>query len=186
MPLVESKIKALIFSELELSNFLMSFVEQLPRRIQITFGGNPQKATRLLKSLSLVTIVNSSVLANSQTTESFAKSRLRSCKCFDPTKFFAKKSASLGDRFWSNRSFIMRKVQSFLCLQHSSNMQVCLLFPNWGNHQEFLQNSFLKQGSLRHQLQLSAFPLRRVFHFFSRVLMLFFHLATWLLFIQKY
>ncbi|SHJ25289.1 hypothetical protein SAMN05444280_11473 [Tangfeifania diversioriginum] len=137
MPLVESKIKALIFSELELSNFLISFVEQLPRRIQITFGGNPQKAT------------------------------------------------SLGDRFWSNRSFITRKVQSFLCLQHSSNMQVCLLFPNLGNHQEFLQNSFLKQGSLRHQLQLSAFPLRRVSHFFSPVLMLFFHLATWLLFYSK-
>ena len=78
MPLVESDINALIFSILELSNCLMSFVEQLPLRIQITFGGNPKKATRLLKSLSLVTIVNPSVLANSQTIESFAISRLRS------------------------------------------------------------------------------------------------------------
>jgi hypothetical protein len=65
MPLVESKINALIFSILELSNSLMSFVLQLPRRIQITFGGNPKKATRLLKSLSFVTIVNISFFANS-------------------------------------------------------------------------------------------------------------------------
>ncbi len=65
MPLLESKIKALIFSVLELSRFLISFVEQLPLRIQITFGGKPKKATRLLKSLSLVTMVNPSFLANS-------------------------------------------------------------------------------------------------------------------------
>jgi hypothetical protein len=187
MPLIESKIKALIVLILELSNSLMSFVEQLPLRIQITFGGNPQKATRLLKSLSLVTIVNPSALANSQTTESFATSRLRSCKCFEPANVFAKKTVSLGGRFWSNRSFMRRKVQSFLCLQHSSNRQVCLLFPKRESLQVFLQNSFLKRGSSIHQLRLSAFPSRKVYHFFSRVPKLFFHLVTWQhFFVQKY
>jgi hypothetical protein len=99
MPFVESKIKDLIFSILELSNPLISFVEQFPLRIQITFGGNPKNATRLLKSLSLVTIVNPSVLANSQTIELLAISRLRSIKCFDPVNDSAKIRTSLGDRF---------------------------------------------------------------------------------------
>ncbi len=187
MPLVESEIKALIFSMLELSNSLMSFVEQLPLRIQITFGGNQKKATKLLKSLSLVMIVNPSFLANSQTIESLAASRLSSCKCFEPANIYAKKLASLGERFWSNRSFIRRKVQSFLCLLHSSNMQGCHLFPDRENLQEFRQNSFPKQDSLIHQLQLSASPLRRVYRFFSRAPKLFFHLVTWHdNFIQKY
>lgn len=187
MQLVESKIKTLIFSVWELSNSMMSFVEQLPLRIQITFGGNPQKATRLLKSLSLVTIVKPSFWANSQTIESLATSRLRSYKCFEPANVFAKKTASLGERFWSNRSFIRRKVQFSLCLQHSSNRQGCLLFQDMGSLQVSLQNSSLKQDSLIHQLRLSAFPLCRVYHFFSQVPKLFFHLVTWqCFFIQKY
>ena len=185
MPLVESDIKALIISMLELSNSLMSFVVQLPRQFQITFGGNPKKATRLFKSLSFVTIVNISFLANSQTIESLATSRLRSCKCFEHANDFAKKLVSLGERFWSNRSFIRRKVQFFLCLQHSSNRQVYLLFPGRGSLQEFLQNSYLKQGSLTHQLRLFAFPSHRVYHLFSRIPKLFFHLVTWQNFFPK-
>lgn len=88
-------------------------------------------------------------------------------------------SLSLEKRFWSNKRFIRRKVQFFLCLQHSSNRQVYLLLPDRGNHQEFLQNSYLKQDSLIHQLRLSAFPSRRVSHSFSLTLKLFFHLVTW-------
>jgi hypothetical protein len=89
MPLLVSEIKALIFSILAVINSSISFVEQLPLRIQMTFGGNPKKATRLLKSLSLVTIENPSVLANSHTTESLAASRLISCKCFESLNDFA-------------------------------------------------------------------------------------------------
>ena len=187
MPLIESKIKALIVLILEWSNSLMSFEEQLPLRIHITFGGKPKKATRLLKSLSLVTIVNPSVLAYSHTIVSSAESRLSSCRCFDPTNDFAKNPVSLGGKFWSKRSFIRHKVQSFLCLRHSSNRQVCLLFPKRESLQVFLQNSFLKRGSLIHQQRLYAFPSRKVYHFFSRVPKLFFHLVTWQhFFVQKY
>lgn len=99
MSLLVSVINASIISSLELSNIMISFVEQFPRRIQMTFGGNPRKVTRSLKSLSLVTIANPSFLANSQTRESEAYSRLSSCKCFDPTNVPAKKSAGLGDKF---------------------------------------------------------------------------------------
>jgi hypothetical protein len=178
MPLVESIIKASIFSTWELSSSLISLVEQLPFRIQITFGGNPNNATRLLKSLSLVTMVNPSVLANSQTIKSSAISRLRSCRCFDPINIPAKKTVSLGYKFWSNRSFIRHKVQSFLCKLQSLNRQECPLSPDRENLQEFLRNSFPKQGSLKHQLRLSAFPSRKVYHSFFLVPKLFFRLIT--------
>ena len=187
MPLVESKIKALILLILELSNSLMSLVEQLPRRIQITFGGNPQKATRLLKSLSLVTIVNSFDLANSQTEVSDDLSRFWLCKCCDPANELLKYSASFGERFWSNNNFITRKVQFFLCLRHSSNRQEYPPVPNRESLQEFLQNSSRMPNTPGYQQPLSAYPSRKVYHFFSRVPKLFFHLVTWqYFFVQKY
>ncbi len=179
MPLLESKINSLIFSTFELSNSLISAVEQLPLRIQIIFGGNPKKATRLLKSLSLVTIVNPSILANSQTTESSDVSSLKSIICFDPAKVFAKNTASPGDRFWSNKSFIRRKVQFFLCLQHNSNRQECLLFQEMESLPESPQNSFQKRGSPIHQRQLCAYPLHKVCRFFFQAPELFFQVATW-------
>jgi len=187
MPLVESKIKALILSILELSNSLMSLVEQLPRRIQITFGGNPQKATRLLKSLSLVTMVNSFDLANSQTEVSDDLSRFWLCKCCDPANELLKYSASFGERFWSNSNFIMRKVQFFPYLRHNLNMPEYLHAQDRGNHRGFPQNSSRMPNTPGYQQPLSAYPSRKVYHFFSLVPKLFFHLVTWqYFFVQKY
>jgi hypothetical protein len=47
-------------------------VEQLPKRNQITFGGNPKRTLNSGKSASFVTITKPFVLANSQTTKSSA------------------------------------------------------------------------------------------------------------------
>lgn len=108
IPWVEFKIKACILPIWKWNNSLMSFVEQLPSPIQITFGRNPQKA----KSLAL--------------------SRSMSCKCFYSTDVLLKKTESLGGRFWSNSSFIRQKIQFFLCLQHSKTKKK-LRYMIWCN-----------------------------------------------------
>jgi hypothetical protein len=187
MPLTLSLIKAEILSKLCSINFLMSVVEQLPRRIQITLGGKPKKDTRLLKSLSLVTIVNSFDLANSQTRVSDDLSRFRFCKCSEPANELLKYSASFGERFWSNSNLIMRRVQFFPYLQHNLNMPEYLHVQDKENHQGFPQNSSRMPNTPGHQQRLSAFPSRMVYHFFFQVPKLFFHLVTWqYFFVQKY
>ena len=122
MPLTLSLIKVEIFSRFFSMSFLISVVEQLPRLIQITLGGKPKNDTRLLKSLSFVTIVNLFDLANSQTELSTDLSRFRFCKCWEPENELAKYTASFGERFWSNSSFIMHKVQFFPYSRHNLNM----------------------------------------------------------------
>lgn len=179
MPLTLSDINADILSKFVSMRALISVVEQLPRRIHITFGGNPKNETRLLKSLSFVTIVNSFDFAYSQTEMSNDLSWLISCKCLEPANLLVKWKASFGERFWSNSNFIKRKVLFVPYLQHNSSKPEYLPFRGMGNHQEFLQNSYLKQDNLKHQLQLSACPSRRACHFFSQILKLFFHLIAW-------
>lgn len=124
-------------------------------------------------------IVKPFCLANSQTIISETLPRLKSCTCFEPANTFEKAETSLGERFWSKRSFIRQKVQSVPYLPHSLNKQVCLPFPNMENCLGFVQNSFLKPGSSARQQQLSAFPAHRVCRFFCRALRLFFHLISW-------
>ena len=75
--------------------------------------------------------------------------------------------------------FIRRKVLFVPYLQHNSSKPEYLPFRGMGNHQEFLQNSYLKQDNLEHRQRLSACPLRRVYRFFSPVPKLFFHLISW-------
>ncbi len=115
MPLTLSDINADILSKFVSMRALISVVEQLPRRIQITFG----------------------------------------------------------------EYFIRRKVLFVPYLQHNSSKPEYLPFRGMGNHQEFLQNSYLKQDNLKHWLQLSACPSHRACHFFSQILNLFFHLIAW-------
>ena len=179
MPLVVSEIKDSTFPIFESCKALISFAEQFLRRIRITFGGNQKKETILLKSLFLVTMVNPSFLANSQTVESLTSSRLKSCRCFEPLNVFTRWLASFGDKFWSNSNFIRRKVLCIPYLRHNSSKPEYLPFRGMGNHQEFLQNSYLKQDNPEHRLQLSACPSRRACRFFSRILKLFFHLISW-------
>lgn len=184
MPFVVSEIKDIILSKFVSSRDLMSEVEQFPRRIQITFGGKPKKKTILLKSLCFVTMVNPSFFANSQTVESFTNSRLKAFRCFEPVQVFIKWLASFGDKFWSNSNYIRNKVLFVPYLRHNLNKPKYLPFQGMGNHQEFLQNSYLKPGNLEHLPRLSACPSRMVCRFFSRIQVLFFHLVTWLIFLS--
>ena len=179
MPFVESLIKAVIFSILELSNTLMSFVEQFPRRIQITLGGKPNNETKLLKSLSLGTTVNHSFLAKSHTIESRTFWRLISDKCLEPVNEVEKKEAILGNRFWSKRSFIILKVQFFLYSQQNLNKPKYLPFPGKENHLVFHQNSSRRQDNLKRMQQLCASLLRMVFQLFYRAQELFYQLTVW-------
>lgn len=179
-------MKAKILSELCSSNFLISVVEQLPRRIQITFGGNPKNVTRLLKSLSFVTIVNPFDFAYSQTVVSTDLSWLISCKCLEPANLLVKWKASFGERFWSNSNFIRHKALFVPYLLHNLNKPEYLPFQGMENHRGFLQNSFPMPNNPTHRQQSSSFHECMVFHFFSRVQVLSFHLIAWQFFFHLY
>lgn len=179
MPLSVSLINAFIVSRFSKIIFWIIFVEQLPLRNQITFGGNPKYETRLLKSLSFVTIVNPFFRANSHTAWSSDASNPRSCRCWEALKDASKYLASFGERFWSNSNFITHKVQFFLCLRHSSNMRECLLFEDTGNHQVFLRCSYLMPNTPKHRKPLSVNPLHMVCRLVSQAQALFCHLVSW-------
>jgi hypothetical protein len=179
MPLSRSLINAFIVSRFSLIISRIIFVEQFPLRNQITFGGNPKNDTRLLKSLSFVTIVNPFFWANSHTEWSSEALNPISCKCWEALKYPSKYLASLGERFWSKSNFIRHKVQFFPCLRHSLNMREYLLFEDRENHQVFLHCSFLKPNTLKHHKPLFANPLYMVCRRVSRAQELFCHLVSW-------
>ncbi len=163
MPLTLSDIKADILSKLSSMRALISVVEQSPRCIQITFGGKPKNVTRLLKSLSFVTIVNPFDLAYSQTEVSTDLSRLISCKCLEPANLLVKWKASLGERFWSKSNFIKHRVLFVPYLRHNLSKPIYLPSQGMENRQGFLQNSFPMPNSPKRQQRLILIPLMHGF-----------------------
>jgi hypothetical protein len=159
MPFSLSSINKVITSRCSLIISWISIVEQFPLRNQITFGGNQKSETILLKSLSFVTIVRWFVLAYSHTKRSSDESSPRSCTCNESIKKVLKCLARNGDRFWSKRSFIRHKVQSFLYWPHSLNMPVYPPFEDLENQPVFLQSSFLRPDIQEHHRQSSVCPL---------------------------
>jgi hypothetical protein len=114
--------------------------------------------------------------------ESFtsATSSPKSCICIVSLNLSLKLPASLGERFWSNSSFIRHKVQSSLYWQQNLNMQECPLSEGKENPQAPHQNSFLKPGIRALHIQLSVDPLCMASLHVYRIQWLFYQLIAYL------
>ena len=98
------------------SNDSISLVEQLPRRIQTTFGGCPRRKLSWWKSESLDTIAKPCAAAYCQTASSSARPSptLRTWLLFG--NISAREGTSRCDRFWSKSRFTLAESQGGVAL----------------------------------------------------------------------
>ena len=144
----ESSPKAWITSMSRRIAISTSSVEQLPNRIQITFGGAPLSAAKKPKSLSLDTRTNPSFRQNCQIERSSFWARPTSSVWLLSGNRSVSRLTSAGERFWSYRSFInARASNAFHCQPRRPGRREYPPFPGRESPQGFVPESCQRPNS---------------------------------------